>query len=42
MDIETEEYYGGLYPDCPDMQEKEDIEDYYNEERDRENQMGIL
>lgn len=42
MDIETEEYYGGLYPDCPDMQENEVIEDYYDEESDREKQMEIL
>lgn len=42
MDIETEEYYGGLYPDCPIIEEQEDNDDYYDEERDREKQMGIL
>lgn len=42
MNIETEEYYGGLYPDCPILEEQEGIEDYYDEERDREKKKGII
>ena len=42
MNIETEEYYGGLYPDCPIVEEQENIDDYYDEERDREIEMSVL
>ena len=42
MNIETEEYYGGLYPDCPILEEQEDKDEYFDEEKDREKQMGVL
>lgn len=37
--IDTEEYYGGLYPDCPSLEESNDNDDYYDEERDRESEV---
>ena len=40
--IDTEEYYGGLYPDCTPLEESNDNDDYYDEERDREREvLGI-
>ena len=37
--IDTEEYYGGLYPDCPPSEESDYNDDYYDEERDREREI---
>ena len=37
--IDTDEYYGGLYPDCPSLVETNDNDDYYDEEMDRESEV---
>lgn len=43
IDFDTEEYYGGLYPSPPDPieddEDDDEINDYPDEERDREREV---
>ena len=43
--IETEEYYGGTYPEPPEIEEKESDEDYDSEMADisdEERELGLI